>query len=113
MRRITAMDQPQKCRAKSKGTGKQCQRFVTPGYNVCYYHGANPGNHGGAPRGNKNALKYGAYVNKLLNEAERSVSIQEKAKIDYLKQMEAAAVFSRRLLMGFIPVKPLQVWQPQ
>ncbi len=62
-----------KCKAKSKRTGKQCQRPAVTGYSVCYHHGANPQNHGGPPEGNKNALKHGAYVNKLLDEEEKII----------------------------------------
>src|SRR5690606_4860756 len=35
-----------------------------PGYRVCRFHGANPGNPGGGPRpGNRNALKHGLREN--------------------------------------------------
>ena len=63
------MTQRKKCKAKSKRTGKQCNRFVTPGYEVCYYHGAG----GGAPKGNKNAMTYGAYVNELIDDGEKEI----------------------------------------
>ena len=62
-----------RCKAKSRTTGEQCRRWSAPGYNVCYYHGANPKNHGGAPRNNKNAVKHGAYVNRLLDEDEEAI----------------------------------------
>ncbi len=58
-----------RCKAKSKRTGKQCQRFVVDGYKVCYHHGAGAG----PPKENKNALKHGAYVNKLLDEEEKKI----------------------------------------
>ncbi len=67
------MDQQKRCKAKSKKTGKQCQRFAVDGYKVCYHHGANPNNHGGAPNGSKNAMTYGAYVNKLLDDEEQEI----------------------------------------
>jgi uncharacterized protein YjcR len=43
-----------RCRAKSKRSGLQCLSPAVRG--VCRMHGAG----GGAPRGNKNALKHGA-----------------------------------------------------
>lgn len=51
------------CKAKSKRTGERCQKWAVEGYEVCYWHGANPNNRGGAPKGNKNALKHGLYEN--------------------------------------------------
>ncbi len=58
-----------RCKAKSKRTGKQCQRFSVDGYKVCYHHGAGAG----PPKGNKNAMKHGAYVNELLDEKEKII----------------------------------------
>lgn len=58
-----------RCKAKSKRTGERCRRLATPGFEVCYYHGAG----GGAPKGNKNAVKHGVYVDKLLNDEERKL----------------------------------------
>ena len=46
------------CTATSKRTGKRCKRFCQPGKTVCKWHG---GHSSGAPRGNKNSLKHGAY----------------------------------------------------
>lgn len=46
------------CTATSKRTGERCKRMCAPGKTVCKWHG---GNSNGAPKGNKNALKYGAY----------------------------------------------------
>jgi len=58
-----------RCKAKSKRTGKQCQRFAVKGYSVCYHHGAR----GGAPKQNKNAMTYGAYVDELLDDEEKKI----------------------------------------
>jgi hypothetical protein len=58
-----------RCKAKSKRTGKQCRQWAAVGHQVCYHHGAG----GGAPRGNKNALRFGAYVNRILDEEEKIV----------------------------------------
>ncbi len=46
------------CTATSKRTGERCKRMCAPGKTVCKWHG---GNSKGAPKGNKNALKHGAY----------------------------------------------------
>jgi len=44
---------------------------------VCYYHGANPKNHGGCPpekaKGNLNAMTHGAYVKRVLTEEEQRI----------------------------------------
>jgi hypothetical protein len=66
------------CTATSKTTGQRCPNPAVTGYTVCYHHGANPKNHGGAkvghpkheglrrgPTGKQNALKHGAYTPKL------------------------------------------------
>jgi uncharacterized protein YjcR len=55
-----------RCKARSKRTGKQCRQWAAVGHLVCYHHGAG----GGAPKDNKNAMRYGAYVNKILDEEE-------------------------------------------
>jgi hypothetical protein len=50
------MRQALRCRAKSKRSGKRCRSPAVRGYSVCRLHGAG----GGAPKGNRNALKHGA-----------------------------------------------------
>ena len=45
-----------RCRATSKRSGLQCRAPAVKGYEVCRMHGAG----GGAPKGNRNALKHGA-----------------------------------------------------
>ena len=47
-----------RCRAKSKRSGQQCRAPAVSGYAVCRMHGAG----GGAPKGNKNAMKHGAFT---------------------------------------------------
>jgi len=51
------MRQALRCRAKSKRSALACQSPAVRGYPVCGMHGAG----GGAPLGNKNALKRGLY----------------------------------------------------
>ncbi len=62
------------CKAKSKRSGKRCQNPAVTGFDVCRIHGANPGSNPGCPpekaKGNKNAMRYGAYVNKVLDDEE-------------------------------------------
>lgn len=45
------------CKAKSKRSGERCRRWASIGFEVCYIHGAR----GGAPKGNKNAVKTGEH----------------------------------------------------
>jgi hypothetical protein len=51
----------QQCSAKSKQSGSQCKRWATPGSSVCTMHGSR----GGAPDGNTNSMKHGAFSDKL------------------------------------------------
>lgn len=46
------------CTATSKRTGERCRRRASKGKSVCRVHGADSP---GAPKGNKNAMKSGAY----------------------------------------------------
>ncbi len=50
------MHQASRCHAKSKQSGLQCRAPAVRGHSVCRMHGAA----GGAPKGNRNALKHGA-----------------------------------------------------
>jgi uncharacterized protein YjcR len=52
------MHQALRCHAKSKRSGLQCRASAVRGYSVCRMHGAG----GGAPRGNRNALKHGEFT---------------------------------------------------
>jgi len=47
-----------RCHAKSKRSGLPCRAPAVRGASVCQMHGAA----GGAPKGNRNALKHGAMV---------------------------------------------------
>ncbi len=53
------MHRASRCRAKSKRSGLQCR---APAVRVCRMHGAA----GGAPRGNRNALKHGEFTAETL-----------------------------------------------
>jgi uncharacterized protein YjcR len=52
------MHQALRCHAKSKRSGLRCQAPAVRGSSVCRMHGAG----GGAPRGNRNALKHGDFT---------------------------------------------------
>jgi glucans biosynthesis protein len=52
------MQKAPRCRARSKRTGKRCRAPAVRGHKVCWMHGAR----GGAPKGNRNALKHGLYA---------------------------------------------------
>jgi uncharacterized protein YjcR len=51
-----------RCRAKSKRSGLQCRAPAIRGREVCRMHGAA----GGAPKGNRNALKHGEFAAEAL-----------------------------------------------
>ena len=55
---ILDMHLASRCRAKSKRSGLQCRAPAIRGREVCRMHGAG----GGAPMGNKNALKQGEFT---------------------------------------------------
>jgi uncharacterized protein YjcR len=52
------MHQALRCHAKSKRSGLQCRAPAVQGSSVCRMHGTG----GGAPRGNRNALKHGGFA---------------------------------------------------
>ena len=56
------MHQALRCHAKSKRSGLCCRAPAVRGTSVCRMHGAG----GGAPRGNRNALKHGEHSTETL-----------------------------------------------
>ena len=70
-----------RCRATSKRSGLQCRSPAVRGHNVCRMHGAG----GGAPAGNRNALKHGDF---------RAESLAVK------KQVHALARMARETMAG-------------
>ena len=62
-----------RCKAKSKRTGEKCKNPAVKGYTVCRVHGANPKNHGGAPKGSLNALVHGCFVDRFLKPGEEEM----------------------------------------
>ena len=59
-----------RCKATAKRSGKRCQQPAVRGYDVCRVHGANPKNHGGAPKKNLHALVHGCFVDRFLKPGE-------------------------------------------
>jgi hypothetical protein len=51
-----------RCTARSKRSGKPCRAPAVRGFDVCRMHGAG----GGAPFGNRNALKHGQYTGEAM-----------------------------------------------
>ena len=60
----TRLQEAPRCHARSKRTGKPCRAPAVRGYKVCRMHGAR----GGAPRGNKNAMKHGYYSEQAIQQ---------------------------------------------
>jgi hypothetical protein len=52
------MHQALRCHARSKRSGLECRAPAVRGHSVCRMHGAG----GGAPKGNRNALKHGEFT---------------------------------------------------
>ena len=67
-----------RCGAKTR-RGTPCQAPAVRGKNRCRMHGGAKGS--GAPKGNKNALKYGHYTKEAITERKRmSAFIREMKK---------------------------------
>jgi uncharacterized protein YjcR len=88
-----------RCTATSKRSGGRCKRHATPGYEVCYYHGAR----GGAPAGNKNAVVTGEHeaiwVDQLTDE-ERGLyaRIRTEALAQLDEEIRLTTLRERRML---------------
>ena len=83
------------CTATSKRTGERCKRMCAPGKTVCKWHG---GNSKGAPKGNKNALKHGAY---------ESISLETMfpEEIEYAKSVSLDPLTTLQEQLRFLRVK--------
>jgi len=60
-----------RCRAKSKRSGLQCRAPAVRGHSVCRMHGAA----GGAPKGNRNALRHGEFTAESLDFKKRITAL--------------------------------------
>ena len=76
------MHQASRCRARSKRSGLQCRAPAVRGSSVCRMHGAG----GGAPKGNRNALKYGSFTAEAI-ETRRLVAALTKQTRDLVKAL--------------------------
>jgi hypothetical protein len=70
------MHQALRCRARSKRTGEPCRSPAVRGYDVCRMHGAG----GGAPRGNRNALKHGLYTAEAIESLRMVAALTKQAR---------------------------------
>jgi uncharacterized protein YjcR len=70
------MHQALRCHARSKRSGLRCQAPAVRGHSVCRMHGAG----GGAPRGNQNALKHGAFSAESIAIAKEVASLARIAR---------------------------------
>lgn len=61
---LTAANAAPRCKARSKRSGERCRGPAVRGKQVCRMHGAG----GGAPKGNRNALKHGFYTAQAVGE---------------------------------------------
>jgi uncharacterized protein YjcR len=71
------MRRASRCRAKSKRSGLQCRAPAVRGHSVCRMHGAS----GGAPRGNRNALKHGEFAAETLALKREIQALARRARI--------------------------------
>lgn len=105
-----ALSNAKRCKATSKRTGKRCGQPAVKGFDVCRFHGANPGGgagrpegsknlpasrKGGAPPGNANAMRHGAYSARLLPEEEPIYEEKRKAFTDALGTVD---VFDEQII---------------
>ena len=65
-----------KCHAKSKRSGLQCQAPAVRGHSVCRMHGAA----GGAPKGNRNAMKHGGFTAEAIALRKEIVALDRLAR---------------------------------
>ena len=70
------MHQALRCHAKSKRSGLQCRAPAVRGHSVCRMHGAA----GGAPKGNRNALRHGASSAETLALKRRTTALARLAR---------------------------------
>ena len=66
-----AMHRSARCAATSKRSGKPCQAPAVSGARVCRMHGAG----GGAPAGNRNALRHGGFTREVIDSRRQVMAI--------------------------------------
>jgi hypothetical protein len=70
------MHQALRCHAKSKRSGLRCQAPAVRGSSVCRMHGAG----GGAPKGNRNALKHGGFTAEAIETRRMVAALTKQAR---------------------------------
>ncbi len=70
------MRQARRCSATSKRSGLPCRAPAVRGHSVCRMHGAG----GGAPIGNKNCLKHGAFSADAIQAARHARALVRMAR---------------------------------
>lgn len=104
------MQTVERCTAKAKGTGQRCKNKPVPGFTVCRFHGA----YGGAPKGNKNALKTGEYETIWKDQlTEEEEALAASVELDVTAQLEEQILLSiirlRRMLNRQAKLKDRQM----
>ncbi|WP_409174377.1 hypothetical protein [Brevibacillus fortis] len=75
----------QRCKAKSKQRGQQCNNWAKPGWDVCRFHGAG----GGAPTRNTNAVKTGEFQSIWMDAlTPEQAEVIERISLDPLQQAD-------------------------
>lgn len=104
------------CTAHSKRTGERCKRGCAPGYSVCYFHGQGAG----TKKGQKHALKHGAYevlTRETLTDEELKIidqldavkpvdMLKEQIKMLKIKELRIARRMKQALLAELDAGKP-------
>lgn len=83
-----------RCTATNR-QGQRCKLPPEPGFNVCRFHGAR----GGAPKGNKNALKTGEYETIWLDQLED----EEKELVSQI-DLDAVGQLNEQILLAVIRI---------
>lgn len=94
-------DEKKRCSARSKRTGEQCKNFVMKDKKVCRFHG---GKSNGAPKGNKNSIKHGAYESiSICTMNEKEIEFTNNASMDIVhnlkEQLKILKVREMRILI--------------
>jgi len=103
------MHQASRCHAKSKQSGLQCRAPAVRGHSVCRMHGAG----GGAPKGNRNALKHGASTAETIALRKEIVALARMARETLPRSGRAMRNGSRSLAEWPDLVRPLAFAQTE